>query len=140
MLQQKTIKIGETEYIIEQLPTTKGLEVTFAIAQILKGLAEGASEEFIFNLLETKLNIGKSIAGVISCTDVKETPIFIKGVICDSVKKPDMGSDETLFDLHFAGNYEELSELFSEIIMFNKFHELVKKNLFQLIELFPPSE
>jgi len=140
MLQQKTVNIGENSFVIEQLPTTKGLEVTFAIAQILKGLAEGTTEEFVLNILETKMNIGKMIAGVISCTDVKETPEFIKGVICGSVKQPDMSQGESEFEIYFAGNYELLSELFSEIIVFNKFHELVKKNLYQLIEMLPASE
>jgi len=134
MLKQHTVTIGETDFIIEQLPTTKGLEVTFAIAQLLKGLAEGASEEFVLNFTETKVNIGKSIAGLIACSGVKETPEFIKQLVVMSVKKPEMIEDD-FFEDHFAGNYEELSDLLTEIVVFNGFHELVKKNLLKLTEL-----
>lgn len=134
MLKQHAVKIGETDFIIEQLPTTKGLEVSFAIAQLLKGLAEGVSEEFVLNFTETKVNLGKSLAGLIACSDVKETPEFIKQLVMMSVKKPEMIKGD-FFEDYFAGNYEELSELLTEIIIFNGFHELVKKNLLKLTEL-----
>ena len=71
------------------------------------------------------------IAGVIANTDIKGTPEFIKNVVMDSTVKPDLDSD--MFDTHFAGNYAELSELLTEIIVFNKFTDLVKKNISQLI-------
>ena len=87
MLKQHTVTIGEMDFIIEQLPATKGLEVAFAIAQILKGIAEGVSEEFVLNFTETKVNLGKSLAGLIACSDVKETPEFIKQLVVMSVKK-----------------------------------------------------
>lgn len=134
MLKQHTVTVGETDFIIEQLPTTKGLEVAFAIAQILKGVAEGVSEEYVLNFDATKVNIGKSIAGLISCSDVKETPEFIKQLVVMSVKKPEMIEGD-FFEDHFAGNYEELSELLTEIVIFNGFHELVKKNLLKFTEL-----
>lgn len=132
-LQQKTISIGEKAFTIQQLPTTKGLEVTFAIGHILKGMGEGVSEEFVFNFTETKANFGKMVAGMIGCTDVKGTPEFIKNLICDSVIKPDMLGNAELFETEFAGEYELLSEVLEEIIIFNKFHELVKKNLLRII-------
>ena len=132
-MKQKTIQIGGTDYTIQQLPATKGLEVTFAIAQILKGLAEGVSEEFVFSFEETSINIGKMIAGIISETDIKGTPEFIKNVVMESTIKPDMDND--LFETHFAGNYEELADLLSEIIQFNKFHELIKKNALRFIDI-----
>lgn len=135
MLKQHTVTIGETDFTIEQLPTTKGLEVTFAIAQILKGLAEGVSEEFVLNFTESKVNIGKSLAGLIACSDVKETPEFIKSLVVMSVKKPEMTGESDLFEQHFAGNYEELSDLLTEIIVFNKFSDLVKKNVLKLTGL-----
>ena len=135
MLDQKTVTIGKTDFVIGQLTTSKGLEVTFAIAQILKGLAEGVSEEYVLNFDATKVNVGKSIAGLIACSDVKETPEFIKQLVMDSVVSPDMGGQEQLFEQHFAGNYGELSELLEEIIVFNGFSELVKKNALRLISL-----
>lgn len=135
MLDQKSVTIGETDFVIQQLTTSKGLEVTFAIAQILKGVAEGVSDEFVLNFDQTKVNIGKMIAGLISCSDVKETPEFIKNLVMMSVVSPDMAGEEQMFEQHFAGNYEELADLVSEIIVFNKFHDLVKKNLFRLTAL-----
>jgi len=135
MLKQHTVTIGEIDFTIEQLPTTKGLEVTFAIAQLLKGLAEGVSEEFVLNFTSTKVNIGKALAGLIACSDVKETPEFIKSLVVMSVKKPEMTGGSDLFEQHFAGNYAELSELLTEIVMFNKFDDLVKKNVLKLTEL-----
>lgn len=135
MLNQKTVSIGKTDFVIQQLTTSKGLEVTFAIAQILKGLAEGVSEEYVLNFDATKVNIGKMVAGVISCSDVKETPGFIKNLVMDSVVSPDMGGQEQMFEQHFAGNYAELSELLEEIIVFNGFVDLVKKNTLRLISI-----
>lgn len=135
MLDQKTVTIGDVDFVIQQLPTSKGLEVTFAIAQILKGLAEGVSAEFVLNFDQTKVNIGKMIAGLISCSDIKETPEFIKNLVMISVVSPDMAGEEQMFEQHFAGNYEDLAELLSEIIIFNRFHDLVKKNLLRLTEL-----
>ena len=102
------------------------------ISQIVKGLAEGVTDEFILNFSETKVNIGKMIAGVIANTDVKETPEFIKQLICDSVVSPKLRDEAQLFETHFAGNYEDLSDLLVEIIIFNGFSELVKKNLLAL--------
>ncbi len=135
MLDQKTITIGKTDFVIQQLPTTKGLEVTFAIGKILKGLAEGVSDEYVLNFDQTKVNIGKMIAGLISCSDVKETPEFIKQLVMSSVVSPDMAGQDQLFEQHFAGNYEELSELVEKIIVFNKFSDLVKKNVLKLISM-----
>lgn len=140
MLDQKQVTINEKDFTIQQLPTTKGLEVTFSIAHILKGLAEGASEEFVFNFTETKVNVGKMIAGVISRTDIKGTPEFIKSVICESVVSPDMASGEFEYEVFFSGEYEMISELFTEIIIHNKFHELVKKNLLLLIDMVQAQE
>lgn len=133
MLDQKTVTIGKTDYVIQQLTTSKGLEVTFAIAQILKGMAEGVSEEYVLNFDQTKMNIGKMIAGLIACSDIKETPEFIKNLVMTSVISPDMGGQEQLFEQHFAGNYAELEELLSEIVVFNRFHDLVKKTATRLI-------
>jgi len=135
MLDQKPVTIGKTDFVIQQLTTSKGLEVTFAIAQILKGVAEGVSEEYVLNFDATKVNVGKMIAGVIACSDVKETPEFIKQLVMNSVVSPDMGGQEQLFEQHFAGNYGELSELLEEIIVFNGFTELVKKKAMQLISV-----
>lgn len=132
-MKQKTILIGKTDFTIQQLPTTKGLEVTFAIAQILKGLAEGVTEEFVLSFEETKANIGKMISGVIANTDIKGTPEFIKNVVMESTVKPDLDSD--MFDTHFAGNYEELSDLLTEIIVFNGFHTLFKKKTLEFINI-----
>ena len=138
-LDQRSCSIGETSFTIEQLPTTKGLEVTFAIGQIIKGMAEGVTDEFVLNFDQTKMNVGKMIAGVIANTDVRETPEFIKQLVLDSVVKPDFRTEPELFDDHFAGNYEDLSELLTEIIIFNKFHDLVKKNLLAFIAILQES-
>lgn len=133
MLKQKTIQIGKTDFTIQQLPTTKGLEVTFAIAQILKGMAEGVTDEFVFSFEETKVNVGKMVAGVISCTDIEGTPEFIRNLVIKSTAKPEMSTDE--FDLHFSGNYAELAELLENIIIFNGFHELFKKKLMEFMQI-----
>lgn len=139
-LDQKTITIGKTDFIIEQLPAMKGLEVTFAIGKIMSGAAEGFSEEFVLSFKDTTVNIGKMIAGVIGCTDVKGTPEFIRNLVVDSIVKPDFKAEPTLFDTHFSGEYEQLSDLIGEIVVHNKFHELVKKNLLRLKLLLEVSE
>lgn len=135
MLEQRTVTINGNEYVIQRLSTSKGLEVAFAIAHIIKGFAEGVNEEFVLNFSDTKVNIGKALAGIISASDVKETPLFIRNLVIDSVVSPDISKDVELYEDRFSGNYEELADLLGEILVFNKFHDLVKKNLLKLIAL-----
>ena len=104
-----------------------------AIGHILKGLAEGVTEEFVLSFAETKINIGKMIAGVISNTDIKGTPEFIKNVVIASVVRPELDNDG--YENHFAGNYEELADLLGAIIEHNAFHDLIKKNLLRFIDI-----
>jgi hypothetical protein len=135
MLKQKTVALGDTDFLIEQLPATEGLEVTIALGKIIAGAAEGVSDEFVLTVDSTKVNVGKLIAGVINTTDVKGTPEFIKQTICKSVVKPDLTKGGSEFDIIFAGHYDWIAEILEEIIVHNGFHELVKKNLSRTIAL-----
>lgn len=132
MIDQKTIDVCGEPVVIQQLPAQTGMEVFLAFSKILAGAKEGIGIESILNLEETKIDLGKIIAGIIEATDVKGTPEFIRKLVEDSMVSPAYSQD--YFNGTFAGHYSELFELVSEIFKFNNFDDLVKKSLWPIIE------
>lgn len=133
MLDQKTVTLGDEKFVIQALPATKGLEVAFTIAHILKGASEGFSEQYVLNVLDTHMNIGKLVAGIIGAIDIKGTPQFIRDLIKSSIISPECNDE--FFDSRFAARYNDLAELMKEIILLNNYGELIKKNLMPVIDL-----
>lgn len=133
MLEQKTVTIGEDKFVIQALPATKGLEVAFTIAHILKGAGQGFSEQYVLNVLDTHINVGQLVSGILSAVDIQGTPQFIRDLVKTSVISPDC--DDEFYESRFAARYDDLAELVKEIIVLNNYGDVIKKNLMPVIGL-----
>lgn len=133
MLEQKTVTIGDDNFVIQALPATQGLETAFTIAHIIKGAGQGFSDEYVFNVSESHINMGQLVSGVINAIDIKGTPQFIKNLIRTSLITPEF-TDE-FYEARFSSKYDDLADLVKEIIILNNYGDMVKKNLTPVIEL-----
>lgn len=133
MLDQKTVTIGEDKFTIQALPATKGLEVAFTIAHILKGAGQGFSEQYVMNVLDTHINVGQLVSGIMNAVDIKGTPQFIRDLVKSSIVSPDC--DDEFYESRFAARYDDLADLLKEIILLNNYGDVIKKNLMPVIGL-----
>ncbi len=138
MLKQETLKLGDTEYVIQQLPCTRGLEVGIHLVKIIMGAADGVDgvtgEK---SLLDTELNPAKMAAGLFKKIDEKGTPAFIKNLIQESLVRPDPGDGfNDWYETQFAANYEELYDLLAAIIDHNGYIDLIKKKTADVLAIF----
>jgi len=125
MLDQKEITIGAKQYIIQQLPSSRGIQVAVQIAQIAAGAAQGIGTAE--NIEEIPLNIGGIIDGIVRRLDAEATPAFIKRLVIESVVRPELTSDG--YEAEFSGNYDALWDLVAKIIEHNKLLDVLKKKL-----------
>ncbi len=138
MLDQTTAKIGTTEYVIQQLPATRGMEVGIHLMNIVLGAADGIGniregDDF----LDAEYNPAKMAAGVMGRIDERDTPAFIKTLIKESLVRPDPGDRfNDWYETHFSANYNELYELMAAIIDHNGYADLVKKKLGEVMGIF----
>lgn len=135
MLEQKRVEVGGKEYKIEQLPTSKGIEVGIQIAHIVGGASDG----FMFttsNVLDSAINPAKIISGILDRMDSKTTPAFIKQLVLDSVKEPKLDGDA--YEALFSGRPEDLYELLEAIIDHNRYVDLIKKKVIDAMQEFFP--
>jgi hypothetical protein len=123
MLDQRDVTINGTQYVIQQLPSSRGMQVAIILAKIASGAAKGigAAE----SIEDIPINIGGIIDGVVERLDAEASPAFIKRLVMDSVVRPEMTSES--FEAQFSGNYDELWELVAKIIEHNKLLEVLKK-------------
>ena len=132
MLEQKEVTVGGRQYVLQQLPTTQGIQVAVTIGLLIAGAAEG------FDVIEAAdgltMNPARVVAGVLKRTSPQETPAMLKKLVTDSVIKPDMVGDA--YESAFAGRYDDLYDLVAEILAFNGFVELVKKKLPEITRRF----
>lgn len=127
MLDQKTLTIGGKECVIQQLPSSLGLQVVAHICHIAAGMSKGVGEVPIgLGYDQTPINIGGVISGLLDRLDEEATPAFIKRLVRESVM-PEMSPDD--YESRFAGNYDELWELVQRIIEYNGFIDVLKKRL-----------
>ncbi len=138
MIEQKTIDVCGDPVVIQQLPAQTGMEVFLAFSKIMAGAKEGISVESLLNLEETKIDLGRIIAGIIDATNVKGTPEFIRKLVEDSMVSP--AYSQEYFNNTFAGHYHELFELIATIFTFNNFDDLVKKSLWPIIDQLLPTQ
>jgi len=131
MLDQKEITVhfsGEPkQFVIQQLPSSRGMQVHFTLMQIVAGAADGVGFTTSNDLLDTPVNIGAVLAGMVKRLDPVASPTFIKRVILESVITPKLKDDD--FESQFSGEYDALFELFEKIIEHNNFVEALKKRL-----------
>lgn len=132
MLAQKSITLAGEEFIIQTLPATRGIETAVALSHIAAGAADGIGET-IGRFDDTPVNIGGIVSGLFKRLSVKETPIFIKTLVVDSVISPAIDSE--LYEIRFSGNYEVLYNLIVAILEHNKFIDLIKKKVSEIMDL-----
>lgn len=142
MIDQTTVKLGgegrETEYVIQRLPATRGMEVGIHLMQIVMGAAEGVGniregEDF----LDAEYNPAQMAAGLMKRIDEKSSPAFIKALIRESLVYPDPGeSFNDWYENHFAANFNEIFDLLSAIISHNGYADLVKKRMEEVMGIF----
>lgn len=140
MLEQKIIKLGKgkkkVEYVIQQLPSTRGLEVGIHLVHIAMGSAEGVGS-MGDDVMDVELNPARMIAGLMARIDEKETPVFIKALIQQSLITPDPGEGfDDWYETQFSANYMELWDLIAAIIEHNKYIDLVKKRVLEAMAIF----
>lgn len=112
MLNQKTVLIGDTEYLLTQFPATAGIKYQKKLAKILlPALAE------IIKAQETEgaSPVGVALSKIAENIDQVEEEL-IKEMIAKGASK---GSMSINFDQEFAGNYDNLFELIKAIVEFN---------------------
>ena len=142
MLDQTTIKLGvsghETEYVIQQLPSTRGMEVGIHLIKIITGAAEGVGsiregEDF----LNAEYNPAQMAAGLMKRIHEQGTPAFIKTLLKESLIIPDPVGDkyDEWYESHFSANYDELFDLIAAIISHNGYIDLIKKKTGDIIGL-----
>ena len=125
MLDQREVTISGKQYIIQQLPSSRGIQVAVQIAQIAAGAAQGIGTAE--NIEEIPLNIGGIIDGTVRRLDAEATPAFIKRLVIESVVRPELTSDG--YEAEFSGNYDALWDLVAKIIEHNKLLDVLKKKL-----------
>ncbi len=142
MLEQKSVKIGDTEYIIQQFPATRGLEIGIHLIKIAMGGAKGINnvsgdEDF----LDAQYNPAQMAAGIMEQVDEKGTPEFIKRTVRESLISPEPNeSFNDWYEHHFSANLTELYDLLAAIIEHNGYMELVKKKMLETFGIFSPSD
>jgi len=142
VLEQKPYKIGKTEYILQQFPATRGLEVGIHLIKIAMGGAKGISsvagdEDF----LDAQCNPAKMAAGIMENVDEKGTPEFIKSIVRESVIVPEHGEGfNDWYETHFSANLTELYDLLAAIIDHNGYMELIKKKLAEVFGIFSSTD
>lgn len=113
-LKQKTVTVGETTYLLNQFPTTKGIGVMKQLMRLC-----GPSATALFN----DNNISKAIELLVANVEAVNAEELMK-VLVGSASK---GSVAVNFDDEFAGEYANLMLLCKEVVVFNF------GNVFQLL-------
>ena len=133
-LDQKSVTIGSKEYVIQQLPSSFGLQVVAHLGHIAAGMGRGVGEVPAgLGYDQTPINVGGVISGLLDRLDEEATPAFVKRLVLESVV-PKMSPDD--YESRFAGNYDELWELVEKIIEYNGFMEVLKKRLGGIMDQF----
>lgn len=134
MLDQKQVTIGEKTYTIQQFPTTIGLEIGISLVKIIAGAAEGFGDTPSGGgFLDTWINPGKIASGLMSKIDITGTPQLIKRMVRESIVSPEFNDE--WYEAEFSGEYDNLISFIEEVISINKYMEMVKKRLPEIMGL-----
>jgi hypothetical protein len=136
VLEQKEVTVGGKQYVLQQLPTTHGIQVAVTIGLLIAGAAEG------FDIIEAAdgltMNPARVVAGVLKRTHPEQTPALLKKLVTESVIRPEMSSD--FYEMTFAGHYDDLYDLVAEVLSFNGFADLIKKKLPEITRHLYPAD
>ena len=121
MLREQEILIHDTEYRIKQLLFSKRTALKIRFLKLIGG-ASGALSSLIKgqgNVMDSDLDLGAAVEGILEKLDPKETPEFIRETIQSCTVSP-VGLDRIEnFEVHFGNNYEDYIPLLIEIIKLN---------------------
>lgn len=123
MLDQKEITVADKQYIIQQLPSSRGMQVAIQIARIISGASKGVGAAD--SLENIPINVGGIVAGIIEQLDPDQTPALIKRLVMESVIQPEMTPEK--FEAEFSGEFDALWDLVGKIIEHNRFVDVIKK-------------
>lgn len=134
MLEQKEITIGGSNYVLQQFPTTSGLEIGIALVKIIAGAAEGIGDVPPGGgILDVEFNPGRMAAGVMKQFDVTGTPQLVRRMVRESVITPVYSDD--WYESEFSGDYDRLGTMIEKIVAHNRYSDLVKKRLPEIMGL-----
>lgn len=110
-IKQRTVKIGEDEFLITSLPATKGLKI---LKQLTK-LIGPAFSELIKGEQEGVNPVSIAMEKLFDHLDSVDVEVLIKEIISSATK----GTIAINFDSEFSGDYDRLFTLTREIVEFN---------------------
>ncbi len=113
-VKQKAVTIGETTYMLNQFPTTKGISVMKQLMRL-----GGPSASALFK----DENISLAIELLVANLEAVDADALLKTLVGTASK----GSMAINFDDEFAGEYANLMRLCKEVVVFNF------GNVFQLL-------
>lgn len=105
MIQQKTVNVRGTDYMLTHLPATKGVRVLKQLGKLV-GPAIGSYQS---------AGIPAAIAVLFENIESVDVENLIKELV-GSASKGSMGIN---FDMEFAGQYDKLMLLVQEVVEFN---------------------
>lgn len=132
-IRQKTIRIGDTEYVIQHFDAETGLEIAAQLFKLLSGAGAGIGDLNKLDILDVEIDFGKIVAGLASGVDRKGTPALIRQIVSNALVRPECNED--WYKTHFAGNYGALFKLVLTILEFNyaDIADTLKKTLGQVM-------
>jgi hypothetical protein len=106
MIEQKSVTVNGTDYLLTQLPATKGIRV---MKQLIKLVGPAAAEIF------KEGDISGAVDKLVENMDAVDVEALLKELVATASK----GSVAINFDNEFAGQYASLLLLVKEIVEFN---------------------
>lgn len=111
-LKQKTVTIGEEEFLITTLPTSRGLKV---LKQITKLVGPAFGELAKGEVADGQSVVAAAISKLVENLDQVEIEVLVKELVSSATK----GTVAINFDSEFSGEYAKLLMLVKEIVEFN---------------------
>ncbi len=118
-MEQKTVTVGKTDYLLEEFDGSEGLFWFATLIQLASGGMLGLETFPTAGLLAQQIHFGKAVRGLITNLAPKEFVALSKGMYRDGVADPPYDQDD--FDRRFTGGkgIDELLKLLAHIIAFN---------------------
>ncbi|HET8688017.1 MAG TPA: hypothetical protein VFM18_15385 [Methanosarcina sp.] len=104
-IQQKTVEVGGTTYMLTQFPASRGIRIMKQLVKLLGPLIAGGEAG----------NLGEALDKMFDSLDSIDVENLLKEMM-SSVTKENMSIN---FDMEFAGDYRKLFELAKEVTEFN---------------------
>lgn len=106
MIEQKTVNIQGTDYLLTQIPAIRGMRLG---KQLIKLVGPA------FATFQRDQDLGGAVTALLENLDA----VGVEQLIVDLVSSANKGSMGIQFDSEFAGEYDKLYLLVKEIVEFN---------------------